>query len=207
METIKLMSGIYQVIPYTYEEKNNYHKIFDSIINRLINSVPSQSQPVLVHMFGIPGSGKTTFINNHKSEYSDYLIIGFDDLMEMIPGYKQDLKKLGSVQAYNNWVIPARIAGYELLRRAIETHKNIIFDHGGTPLCHQELLRNVKLLGYKTKMIYLSCPLQTAIERTVEREKQIHRHTPQQTIIERFELTQKTAETYKSIVDEFIAIS
>ena len=206
MKTTNLISGIYQVIPYTYEEKNNYHGLFEATINRLLGSVPSQSDPHLIHMFGIPGSGKTTYINNHKTAYSDYLIIGFDDLMEMIPAYQQDVKKLGAAQAYENWVLPARIAGYELLRRAVEAKKNIIFDHGGSPQCHQELLRNVKKFGYKTKMIYISCPLQTALERAAARELQIHRHIPQQTIIERFRLTEQAVEKYKSIVDDFVVL-
>lgn len=44
------------------------------------------------------------------------------------------------MEAFKKWELPARIAGYELLRRAIKQKKNIYFDHGGTPICHRELL-------------------------------------------------------------------
>ena len=69
--------------------------------------------------------------------------------MESLPQYQQDVQAIGNIKAFEKWQIPARIAGYELLRRAIEAKKNIFFDHGGTPMCHRELLANVKRLGYR----------------------------------------------------------
>lgn len=206
MRITKLIPGIYQVIPYTYNEKSNYHQLFDVLINKLLNSVPSQKHPILIHMLGIPGAGKTTFINKHKSEYTNYLTIGFDDLMELIPAYQHDVCNVGSEKAYNNWVIPARIAGYELLQRAIAAKKNIIFDHGGSPQCHQDLICNAKKLGYRTKMFYISCPLSIAIDRAKKREKINHRHISSQTIIERYHKTQQAITTYKALVDDFVTI-
>lgn len=202
-----LIPHINEVVPFTFDEKKASLKIFEPIIQKLLATVPSSQNPKLVHMLGIPAAGKTTFYQKNAAVFKDFLKIDFDALMELLPEYQQDLQKFGSVQAFEKWQIPARVAGYELLRRALEAKKNIFFDHGGTPLCHRELLSNIKKMGYKTTMYYIDCPVDVALKRATEREKITKRHTPPQMIKDRSVLIKENLPVYENLVDEFKKVS
>ncbi len=167
-----IIPGIDEVVPYTYDDdRYSFQECFDPIIEQFLKGAPSSDNPKLIHMLGIPGAGKTTFYQEHKDEFKDYVLIGFDLVMEKVPEYRQDREKLGKMEAFNKWEIPARIAGYELLRRAIEQKKNIFFDHGGTPICHRELLSSIKKMGYETTVYYVDCEPERAIDRIAKRER------------------------------------
>ena len=198
-----LIPHIDEVVPYTFDQKKATLKIFEPIIQKLLETVPCSQNPRLVHMLGIPAAGKSTFYQKNCAAFKDFLKIDFDSVMELLPQYQYDVEKLGSVKAFEKWQIPARVAGYELLRRAIEAKKNIFFDHGGTPLCHRELLSNVKKMGYKTIMYYIDCPVDVALKRAAEREKITKRHTPPQMIKDRSILIKKNLPIYQDLVDEF----
>ncbi len=126
----------------------------------------------------------------------------FDPIMEKVPEYHQDREKLGKMEAFKKWELPARISGYELLRRAIEQKKNIYFDHGGQPICHRELLGNVKKMGYETTMFYIDCEPQTAIERVSNRERPF----PAERMPERVALVEEQKKIMPQIVDHFIKV-
>lgn len=207
MQIKVLIPNITDVIPYTYENQKSALGVFDPIIENILKTVPSVKSPKLVHMLGIPGAGKTTFYKNNQTKFKNFLRIDFDMIMELLPQYQYDVQVLGSVKAFSKWEIPARIAGYELLRRAIENKKNIFFDHGGTPSCHRELLKNIKQFGYQTTMYYIECPVDVALNRTAEREKITKRHTPPQMIKDRSILIKENLPVYQGLVDEFKKVS
>ena len=198
-----LVPAISEVVPYTYDEKYNYQEIFDPIISKALNDAPSSDKPDFVHMLGIPGAGKSTFYKKNQKKFNNYLLVGFDAIMEQVPQYHKDVKEFGSAKAFEHWEIPSRIAGYELLRRAVEEKKNIFFDHGGTPSCHKELLSNVQKIGYHTTMYYIDCSLNVAYERAEKREKEISRHTPRKMISDRSLLIKQNLSTYQNLVDDF----
>lgn len=199
-----IISGIDEVVPYTYDDSQyNFKEHFNPIIKQVLQEAPSSDNPKLVHMLGIPGAGKTTYYQQHKDQYKDYVLIGFDLIMEKVPQYHQDREELGKIDAFKKWELPARIAGYELLRQAIEQKKNIYFDHGGTPICHRELLTNIKNMGYETTMYYIDCDSQTAIDRISNRERPF----PAERMPERIDLVEKQKEVMPKIVDHFVTIN
>lgn len=199
-----IISGINEVVPYTYDdERYMFREYFDPIIDKFLSEVPSVDNPKLVHLLGIPGAGKSTFYKNNKKEFEDFVFVGFDHVMEQVPQYQKDREELGKLEAFNKWEIPARIAGYELLRRAIEQKKNIFMDHGGTPICHRELLQNIKRMGYETTMYYIDCDPEVAIERISKRERPF----PKERMPERIALVEKQKDVMPQIVDKFIKVN
>ena len=202
-----LIPDIKDVVPYTFEKKKKDCAIFEPIIEKLLSGAVSSEKPEFVHMLGIPGAGKSTFYKNNKEKFADFIRIDFDAIMELLPEYQRDLKLLGSEKAFERWQMPARVAGYELLRRAVESGKNIFFDNGGSADCHRELLANVKKKGYHTAMYYINCPINIAVSRAVEREKITKRHTPKKMIEDRKLLIQKNLPLYKALVDDFYKVA
>lgn len=205
MLIFKLAPSVVDVLPeFRYDDiKSDMTEI---VIEKFLAAAPSVDHPFLIHMLGIPGAGKSTYYARHKEELPPHVFVGFDYVMEALPSYQKDLKEIGSVEAFKKWELPARVMGYELLQRAIAAKKNIFMDHGGSPQAHAELLSNIKTLGYKTKMIYVTCDVNVALKRVVEREKITHRHTPPQMIIDRAELIARLVPQYKGIVDEFVEV-
>lgn len=196
-----------EVIPYCFNKKENKTKeLFNQIINDILSNNKMQEKPIFIHMLGIPGAGKTTYMNNNKENFKDFLFLDFDMVMEKLPEYKDDIKTLGLVESFNKWQIPARIAGYEVLLQAIKKKLNIFFDHGGSPFLHVKMLEEVKKLGYRVKIVYIKCDIDTAIKRVKEREKITLRHTPEKMIIDREPLIKERVEQFKKIADEFIEV-
>ncbi len=194
-----LIPSVSTLIPYEYPVIKTPE--YEHLLQKMLDSAPSVENPTLIHMLGIPGAGKSTFYHKHK--FPPHLFIGFDSIMEQLPSYQTDTSNLGSAAAFQKWEIPARILGYELLRRAVEAHKNIFFDHGGLNPAHLELLQNLHNYGYTTEMHHIICPLNLALKRAQLREQKTHRHTPQEMIKARYALMEKLAAQYQKIADTF----
>ncbi len=194
-----LMPQISNLIPCEYAEIQTpeYEQI---ITTALLAAQPAQF-PRIVHTLGIPGAGKSTFYKT--GQWPGYLFVSFDALMEKMSAYRQDLQKLGSVAAFKNWEIPARIAGYELLRRAVEKRLNIFFEHSGTATAHLDLLKNLRNCGYQIEIDYISCNLETALLRARNRETVTGRHTPPEMIKQRAAILENLCSEYKKIADIF----
>ncbi len=198
-----LIPEIAGIIPYKYESIRC--SLYDNILNNIIGKKIPNSNKFIFHMLGIPGSGKTTFIKTVEEINSDNcVLIAFDDIMERIPYYREDNIKLGSVESFKKWEIPARVIGYELLVRSIESSLSIFFDHGGLCRQHVSLMSNIRSYGYKTIMKFMNCDLKTAQERVVKRETVTGRHTPVEMINKRHGLLKELMPIYKNMVDEFI---
>ncbi len=205
MELKELIPAIGDLIPCGYPQIATPE--YETLLALVLESAPSVKTPVLIHMLGIPGSGKSTFY--HSRQWSPHVLISFDKIMEELHGYQNDLTKLGNTAAFQKWEMPARIIGYELLRRAVMARKNIFFDHGGlfnlgiNADSHLDLLNKLPQYGYRTEMYYISCPANIALTRTLEREKQTRRHTPEAFIRERGRLIDEYVEKYSACVDVF----
>ena len=205
MELKELIPAIGDLIPFDYSQIATPE--YEALLASALESAPSVKTPVLIHMLGIPGSGKSTFYRSRQ--WPSHVLISFDKIMEELPGYQNDLITLGNTAAFQKWEIPARIVGYELLRRAVAAGKNIFFDHGGlfnlgiNADSHLDLLNKLPQYGYRTEMYYISCPADIALARTVEREKQTRRHTPEAFIRERGRLIDEYIGKYQTCVDAF----
>lgn len=188
-----------EVVPFEYQTIQTPE--YEALINKYLQAASSQEHPILMHMAGIPGAGKTTFY--HSRPWPEHVFIAFDDIMENIEAYKQDRLKFGNAEAFSRWELPARVIGYELLCRAVKAHKNIFFDNGASSNAHLHLMKNIKSFGYGSEMYYISCSLETAIERAARREKEINRHIPVETIRQRYQKTLANVKEYQKIVDKF----
>ncbi len=194
-----LIPQISTLAPQDYQEIKRPQ--YENVISMFLKKAKPTSHPTIYHMFGIPSAGKSTFYNTHN--WTQHVLVSFDAIMENLPEYQTDILKLGPVASFQKWEIPARIIGYELLRRAVQEHKNIFFDHGGSTPAHLDLLKNLYTLGYNTEIYYIRCDLENALKRAEKREKQTLRHTPPQMIIQRNKMINQLVNEYKKAADAF----
>ena len=195
-----LMPSINQLVPCDYAAVKD--SAFEHILDKALSSAPAKSQPEFVQVSGVPGAGKSTFCRRYAQ--SDKVMISFDAIMEQLPKYKKDVERYGSKTAFHNWELPARVAGYELLRRAISRKQSICLEHSGVNDAHIELFHSLKKLGFSTEVDFILCPLDVALSRTQEREKTTNRHTPESLIRERFSAIQSYLPRYQQIADKTI---
>lgn len=196
-----LIPDISLLVPQSYQEIKTLET--ERLLASFLAQAETSATPKLIHMSGIPGAGKSTFYRSHH--WDKHVFIGFDTIMEQLPAYQQELQNAGSVAAFQKWEIPARIIGYELLRRAVSLRKDIFLDHGGATPAHVNLMKNLKNYGYSTEMYYISCPPKVAFNRALLREQTTLRHTPREIIEKRSQIIGELLVQYKNIVDRFYA--
>jgi len=156
---------------------------FENIIKEKLSGINAQDNPFLLNISGIPGAGKSTYAAEllQTGEMHDLVYVSFDEIMELHPGYQSEVKQIQDgehsyVIAYETvfarWEIPARIAGYELIRRAVLNRQSILFEHSSATPYHVELFKDLMLHHrYAVHMHYLETSIAIAKKRIKEREQ------------------------------------
>lgn len=175
-----------------------------NLIDSYLNRTNKSEEPRLIHLCGIPGSGKSFYAQNYIESQPRFALVQFDTIMENLSGYQSELKNTGSCTAFTRWELPARSVGYHLLQALLENERNVLFDHSAAFRNHVDLITKAKNWGYTVEMHYISCSLKTAKKRIREREITTQRHTPEHLLQERYDLLEALIPFYKKTVHTFI---
>ncbi|MBR2273375.1 MAG: zeta toxin family protein [Alphaproteobacteria bacterium] len=175
----------------------------EKIIAKLLEGLSPVKEPEFCQVSGIPGSGKSTFCKKHLPK--NYLFLSFDQIMISLFGYQQMLKTKGIIAAYQQYEMTARIIGYEVLRRALQNHLNIMLEHSGTNQAHLELFKNLPKEGYKTTVDFIICDIDLAIKRAHKRALETKRYVPEQLIVERAEKFNQYRQAYQNLANKVIS--
>jgi adenylate kinase family enzyme len=170
----------------------------ESFIESHLKGFTAAASPLFTHMLGIPGAGKST--EARKIKDANTVFIGFDDVMERLPGYRKDKNELGAEAAFRKWEICARQIGYEILFRAQERRLNILFDHSGTRADHVDMLKELKQKEkYAIRVVAVLIDEDLALERALTRE----RYLPPEYIPQRKQILDQLLPSYKSVADTY----
>lgn len=130
--------------------------------------------------FGIPGSGKSTYLNEIKDMFSkvdlvsDEMFVSADEIMKTLPGY--DPKN--STPVYQEAVKIAEQRVYELA----DKDKELYFDTGSINSNYSKrIFGALKKRGYYITLIVFTTPLEECLKRNRERTVTI----PDEVIIEK----------------------
>lgn len=164
----------------------------------------SSEPPKLIHLCGLPGSGKTTYALKLAEKLPHCWHLQFDHIMQSLPGYQQSLAEAGASAAFALWEKPAAHMGYRLLRVLIAAKRSILFDHSAAHPQHPYLIDHCKAAGYHTEMHYIETPVDTVLTRIKAREVKTGRHTPDRLVHERYALLQHMISGYQKQVDRFV---
>jgi len=142
----------------------------DALIDSYLKGMSSVINPVILHMLGIPGSGKTMYVREHS--VPNAIVITFDGIMDKLQEYQDNKVFQEGKSSFLKWELCASEIGYELLFRCINNRFNIVFDHSGSRLDHVELLIHLKRKeGYQIKIVNLLIDETLAVERAAARDR------------------------------------
>ncbi len=168
-----------------------------------IDKVLSAANPVLIHMLGIPGAGKSTFLEILRKKWnsaSPAYLLGFDQIMTDIAAYQAIADKDAAFAKYE---LPARETGYRLLDNLMIKRANILFDNGGSAAHHLDLLQHAKNVGYYVVLVSITAPLNTAQQRIDARAALEARTTPPHYLSERHEKLAALEMQYRRLTPAF----
>jgi predicted ABC-type ATPase len=156
-------------------------------VTRTVGEALQTTSPVIVHLLGSPGAGKSTAAAYLSARdqvcRGTATVVAFDRVMESVPDY-QDASDRDA--AFHAWEAPARDAGYRLVRLLLEKSANIVFDHSGARPDHVDLLRYAReRLGYQVAVLRLRTHPDVALARLEARFADGGRFVPANYVAER----------------------
>lgn len=170
-----------------------------------LGHVVPQSHPQLYATCGIPGVGKSTFVDQKIKDGSfpiDAFILNPDRVMVMIPEYKNYAVTHGYQKAYERYELPARDLSYAMAEDALSMRAHVIKDMGCSNPLSLSLIQRMKDNGYHITMYYIQCDIDAVMARVSQRDFQIS----SQEIISRLHLLETLLPQYQSLSDSFISL-
>lgn len=139
-------------------------------------------------MFGLPASGKSTYIENNYD--NSWMIISADKIKEVHPDYNESNPEL--LHEYS--VEKAE----EFFNKEVLIGTDIIFDGGGiNGSYNKRLIRIAKQNGYNIQLVVLDTPAHVCLQRNRERTRKV----PEQTIIDKAIRFEKCLHELSNMVD------
>ena len=169
--------------------------VFERIVVESLNTAMPVERPFLLNVAGIPGAGKSTYCKNllaGKSsfcglDFSNSLYLAFDEIMCNPQSPYRAEAALDAARAFDRWEIPARIAGYELLKRAVDGKLNILLEHSSSVVGHATLFELLaSRYDYELYFGYLNVNLDEAKKRVEKRARRENRSFAPERIDERY---------------------
>jgi predicted ABC-type ATPase len=165
---------------------------------------PAAAEKIIHSMAGIPGSGKTTFVEKAMAAGTfprAAFVLDPDRVMQSLPEYMRDYSRLGAAEAFALWEMPARELAYEMAENAAARGLPIVKDMGCARQENIDMLAAIKARGYRLIVHYLSCDVEEALRRIGARE----RHTPENLVRERDASIRMLLPQLRALADEFYA--
>lgn len=134
----------------------------DRIEKQMLRYGEKQDQPEAVLLAGLPGSGKTTLLNNRAHEFRGYVRLSADDVRSRMPNYEGWNSPLLADEADD---VLERV-----MTKAVKEHRPVVLDSmlktGDTA---ERIVKALGAHGYRTRVIFVDTPMETAMERAISR--------------------------------------
>jgi predicted ABC-type ATPase len=146
-----------------------------------------------IFMFGLPCSGKSTWINNFLSKCDvNVKLVSADTI-------KAGLSNYNPVMAYLVHQESVDLAKEEMIKAGNNGEECILMDGGGINNRYtKSIMEEMKKLGYTIKLVYLNTPLAICLERNQERIDSHVRSVPKEEIIRKSNML---VTAYHNIID------
>lgn len=171
---------------------------FAAVAERFKAAAQSSERPLLINISGLPGAGKTFIARRLLQQKPNWVYISFDELMEALPAYRAEAA-VNPETAFRRWEIPARFAGYSLLKECVERRLSILFEHSNANSAHLDLYRKIMTKGYEVEIRFIDAPPELVLPRVAARP----RFFPPEGVTERWKLLRCLLPEYQKTVTRF----
>lgn len=138
---------------------------------------------------GLPGSGKSTYIQNNIQGYQ---IVDADHIKTTHPNWDPE-----NTQLVHDWSVAQ--AELEMVRLS-DLGVDICMDSGGVNNRYSlRILNMLKSKGYYVEIIHMNTPLEICLKRNSERKRKV----PEENIIEKSKMIDICVERQKKLADSY----
>lgn len=125
--------------------------------------------PVLVMLCGVPTSGKTTYVNEHEFDKSDYVLISTDYFID----HAAKLLSMTYDAAFSDHIAWATQQMEYILNVSISQNRNIVWDQTNlTPKTRKQKLKKIPN-HYKKVAVYFEISKEESMIRNQKREGKV----------------------------------
>lgn len=149
---------------------------------------------IAIFMAGLPGSGKSTYIENNPDEFEGCKRIAADELRKEIPGYDGSVES--DIKFHEQSVDMAEDAMY----KAFADNTSVVMDAGAINNSYTPRIMNAaKEAGYFIKLVYINTPAHICIERISGRERKV----PSDNVIWKSQRAKSKISVLRDIADDY----
>ena len=194
---------------HDYPEVPDTDKIPHELLAKALTEAanyPHQNKPYWIQVIGIPGSGKTTFVEmlSKRLEFRrPYTLASNDTFMDQIPEYQAMADRALAFQTFEG---PARALVFELFKKLIAQKNDVLYEHSTSYPPVRDLMYYIKQSGFTFVLVRITVPLDVAKRRAHQREAETNRHIPESVIDERAALGDSRWEELSQIADYKISV-
>jgi len=153
---------------------------------------------IAIIMLGLPGSGKTTYINNNV-DLTKYYYISADAIRLSHPKY--DPKHPEAIQDEC-----VRLAEQELYEK-VNRKGNLVLDGGGINRKYTlNIIKHLKANGYKVHVVFINTPVDICLDRNNSRITSNERFVPPSVIIDKAYSLIESSKRLQAVADEFVEV-
>lgn len=158
------------------------------------------SNPEIVLLVGLPGSGKSTYLKENEDRFKDYVIASSDNIIQE----EAEKKNKSYDELFEQMIGQADTQFKELVQTSLSENKNIVIDRTNlTKKSRNKMLSNVPS-NYKKTVIYFDIDDDIIDERLEERSKK-EKKTIRFMVLERMKI-QFEEPSYDEGFDEILTI-
>jgi predicted ABC-type ATPase len=128
----------------------------------MMGDTTAVANPEVLITGGLPGSGKSTVLRMRGEEFTNHVHVDSDAIKARLPEYK----------GWNAGLLheeSSHVAG-RLMEQSISGSRNVIYDATlKTQSSAHKIVDSFTDIGYKSKIVFVDAPMETAMNRAVSR--------------------------------------
>ena len=158
-------------------------------------------------MLGLPGSGKSSWINDYvkllqpmgMDDPDSYELVSADDIRLVHPDYDPQNPEL----IHEECIRLAKERVFDIAKDGF----NIVMDGGGINNSYiKNIVLKLKEMGYTIKVVFIDTPVEICIQRNLQRVNHGERFVKTSAIIDKAYRLVKSVELLKELADEFVTV-
>lgn len=167
---------------------------------------PGRDTPYWIQVMGIPGAGKTLFVEalaKRLSYRAPYALAANDVFLVQLPAYQAMADKALAFETHDG---TARAIAFSVFKELTKRRADVIYEHSTVYPAVRDLVKYVKHEGYALFLVRITVPLAVAKKRARAREREIGRHVPEYVIEERVPLVEERWAELTPIAHDYVQI-